>query len=183
MKRAARGIFKQWKFPMNRGILFMLCVIFCRTAAQTDRQGMYFTGKPHLSGALPRFETTRDLLPAPIYDEDPKLVATYWKAWELAFRHFHQPAPGSGFISQFIDAAFNDNIFLWDTAFMTMFCNVAYGVTPGISSLDNFYVKQHETGEICREINRTTGIDFEPWTNRERKPLFSRWASTRVRAR
>ena len=160
---------------MNRRILFLLCAFACRSAAQTDRQGMYFTGGPHMSSPLPRFETARNLLPAPIYDDDPELVPTYWKAWELAFRHFHQPAPGSKFISQFIDAAFNDNIFLWDTAFMTMFCNVAHGVVPGISSLDNFYVKQHETGEICREINRTTGVDFEPWINKERKPLFSRW--------
>jgi hypothetical protein len=136
---------------------------------------MYFTGGLHVSASLPRFDTTRVLLPAPLYDEDPNLVLTYWKAWELAFRHFHQPVPGSKFVSEFIDAAFNANIFLWDTAFMTMFCNVAHGVVPGIHSLDNFYVKQHETGEICREINRTTGLDFEQWCNRERKPLFSRW--------
>jgi hypothetical protein len=168
---------------MNRRILFLLCVLSCMTAAQTDRQGIYCTRGQHATSSFPRFKSARDLLPTPFVDEDPRLVLAYWKAWELAFRHFHQPAPGSNFVSQFIDAAFNANIFLWDTAFMTMFCNVAYGVTPGISSLDNFYVKQHETGEICREINRTTGIDFEPWTNRERKPLFSRWASTRVRAR
>ncbi len=143
--------------------------------AQTERQGSYFTGGTHLSSSLPVFDSARGMLPAPIYDEDPKLVTTYWKAWELAFRHFHQPAPGSGFISDFIDAAFNANIFLWDTAFMTMFCNVAHGLIPGISSLDNFYIKQHESGEICREINRTTGRDFAEWINRERKPLFSRW--------
>jgi hypothetical protein len=110
----------------------------------------------------------RDVLPGPIYDEDPELIPVYWKAWELAFRHFHQPATGSGFPAQFIDAAFNQNIFLWDTAFMMMFCNVAYGLVPGIRLLGNFYAKQHESGEICREINRTTGIDFTPWQNRER---------------
>lgn len=46
---------------------------------------------------------------------------------------------------------------------------------PGIGSLDNFYAKQHEDGEICREINRTTGIDFKEWVNREGQDLFSRW--------
>ncbi len=65
--------------------------------------------------------------------------------------------PGSGFVSPFIDAAFNQNIFLWDTCFMTMFCNYAHPYVPGICSLDNFYAKQHADGEICREINRTTG--------------------------
>ena len=99
----------------------------------------------------------------------------YWKAWELAFNNFHEPASGSGFVSQFIDAAFNQNIFLWDTCFMTMFCNVAYPLVPGIGSLDNFYAKQHTDGEICREIGRATGVDYAEWVNREDKGLFSRW--------
>ncbi|MCX6133233.1 MAG: trehalase family glycosidase [Ignavibacteriales bacterium] len=103
------------------------------------------------------------------------LVRLYWKAWEIAFRNFHEPAPASGFVSQFIDAAFNDNIFLWDTAFMTMFCNVGYPLVPGIASLDNFYVKQHPTGEICREIQRKSGLDFAYWVNAENSTLFSRW--------
>jgi glycogen debranching enzyme len=78
-------------------------------------------------------------------------------------------------VSQFLDPAFNANIFLWDGAFITMFLNVAHPLVPGISSLDNFYIKQYSTGEICREINRTTGVDFEPWRNLEDLPLFSRW--------
>ena len=35
---------------------------------------------------------------------------------------------------------------------MTMFCNYAPSLIPGIGSLDNLYAKQHEDGEICREI-------------------------------
>ncbi len=58
---------------------------------------------------------------------------------------------------------------------MTMFCNYAHPLVPGISSLDNFYAKQHEDGEICREIVRNTGIDFGEWVNHEDKPLLSRW--------
>jgi hypothetical protein len=124
---------------------------------------------------LPHFASLRSALPSPVFDENPVWVDTYWKAWELAFRNFHDPPPGSGFVAQFIDAAFNSNIFLWDTAFMTMFCNLAHGLIPGISSLDNFYVKQHATGEICREINRMTGIDFDPWINKDHRSLYSAW--------
>lgn len=138
-------------------------------------QGVFFDKKQYVPQPLPAFETTKDKLPSPVYEEDSAYVRCYWKAWELAFRNFHEPAAGSGFVSQFIDAAFNENIFLWDTAFMTMFCNYAHSHVPGIRSLDNFYIKQHEDGEICREINRTTGKDFEPWVNREGEPLFSRW--------
>ncbi len=141
-------------------------------------QGMYFDKRQYEPRPLPVFETTKDKLPVPIFDEDPDYVRCYWKAWELAFRNFHEPARGSGFVSQFIDAAFNENIFLWDTCFMTMFCNYAHPHVPGIGSLDNFYVKQHEDGEICREINRTTGVDFAPWVNKDNEPMFSRWGYT-----
>jgi len=142
------------------------------------QQGLYFSKKPYEPRPLPAFEVTRDKLPSPIFDEDPNYVRCYWKAWELAFRNFHEPARGSGYVSQFIDAAFNQNIFLWDTCFMTMFCNYAHPYVPGIGSLDNFYVKQHADGEICREINRATGADFEPWVNRDNEPMFSRWGYT-----
>ncbi len=125
--------------------------------------------------AIPRFSNFKEQLPSPIFDERPSWVELYGKAWELAFRNFHAPAPGSALVSPFIDAAFNENIFQWDTCFMTMFCDTAFPLVPGISSLDNFYARQHEDGEICREIRRDTGIDFVEWQNREDRALFSRW--------
>ena len=124
--------------------------------------------------SLPRFAEIRGCLPAPILAERPAWVAMYWTAWELAFRNFHLPARGTGFVSPFIDPAFNRNIYLWDTCFMSMFCNLAHPLVPGIASLDNFYVKQHVDGEICREIGRETGIEVQPWVNHEQRPLFSR---------
>lgn len=39
----------------------------------------------------------------------------------------------------------------------------------------NFYAKQHEDGEIFREIERATGLDFVQWGNRDQQGLFSRW--------
>jgi len=145
------------------------------TGAAKEETGMYFAKKAYEAKPLPKFAKLRSHLPSPIYDDNPVLVRLYWKAWGLAFRNLHEPASQSGFVSQFIDAAFNQNIFLWDSCFMTMFCNYAYPLVPGISTLDNFYAKQHEDGEICREIVRTTGTDFGPWVNHEGKPLLSRW--------
>ena len=127
-----------------------------------------------MSDAIPTFHQGRAVLPRPVFDEQPGYVELYWKAWELAFQNFHTPAPGSGFVSNFIDAAFNEYIFLWDTCFLTMFCKYGHPHLPGIGSLDNFYVKQHDDGEICREIHRTTGEDHPLWTNGEHRPLFSR---------
>jgi hypothetical protein len=159
-------------------IFLMMLLLASMNGIIAAEQGIYFAKKQYEPRPLPVFATTRDKLPAPIFDEDPNYVKCYWKAWELAFRNFHEPAPGSGFVSPFIDAAFNQNIFLWDTCFMTMFCNYAHPYVPGICSLDNFYAKQHEDGEICREIDRTTGRDFEPWVNAKDEPLFSRWGYT-----
>ncbi|MBN2132071.1 MAG: hypothetical protein JW741_21400 [Sedimentisphaerales bacterium] len=153
----------------------VLVMVAFMTSGAAAQQGKFFGKKRYVPKPLPAFASTREKLPAPIFEEDPAYVACYWKTWELAFKNFHEPAPGSGYVSQFIDAAFNQNIFLWDTCFLTMFCNYAHPYVPGIGSLDNFYIKQHEDGEICREINRATGKDFEAWVNRDSEPLFSRW--------
>jgi hypothetical protein len=137
--------------------------------------GSYFAKTKYEPAPVPKFETTRDLLPAPIYDENTNWVAMYWKSWELGFGNFHEPAPGSGYVSPFIDAAFNQSIFLWDSCFMSMFCNYAHPLVPGIGSLDNFYCKQFPDGEIPRQIERTTGMASAHWCNSEHRPLFSRW--------
>ena len=163
---------------MKRTSKYFCCLLILfscsKVPAQDSRLGQYFTKISSPPANLPEWASAKSLLPTPVFDEDTLLVETYWKAWELAFKHFNNPAPGSGFISPFIDAAFNDNIFLWDTGFMTMFCNYGYPVVPGIGSLDNFYIKQHPDGEICREIVRKTGEDYKPWVNTEGKSLFSR---------
>lgn len=140
----------------------------------TAKQGKYFYKKSYQSQPIAQYETTRGELPSPIYDENPLWVESYWRAWELGFKNFNEPAPGSGFVTQFVDASFNYAIFLWDMSFITMFCNYAHGLTPGIGGLDNFYVKQHPSGEICREIRRDTGVDC--WLNPdpEKKGFYSK---------
>jgi hypothetical protein len=158
----------------NLTVSALLILAWIESAAAPP-QGVYFSKKAYTPAPLPVFAEARLKLPAPIVDDEPRLVEMYWKAWELAFRNFHQPKPGSGYVSNFIDAAFNQNIFLWDTCFMTMFCNYGHPLVPGIASLDNFYTRQHASGEICREIDRATGVDYREWRNLERAPLFSRW--------
>jgi hypothetical protein len=73
-------------------------------------QGSFFSKRQYVAKLLPAFEATREKLPSPIFGEDPAYVRCYWKAWELAFRNFHEPAKDSGFVSQFIDAAFNQSV-------------------------------------------------------------------------
>ena len=59
---------------------------------------------------LPKFAETKGKLPGSICDENLLYVQMYWKTWELGFRNFYEPKAGSGFVSQFIDVVFNENI-------------------------------------------------------------------------
>jgi hypothetical protein len=151
--------------------------VLVSVSLNAQEQGKYFSKKLYKETPLPVFAELKNQLPGPVFDEDSNFIKHYWKAWELASRNFYAPTPENDFVSQYIDASFNANTFLWDGCFMTMFCNYAYPLVPGICSLDNFYAKQHETGEICREIVRSTGKDYAPWVNIENKPLFSRYGN------
>lgn len=134
-------------------------------------RGMYFNKKKYENSVTKPFHEVKDKLPNPIFSKE--YVDCYWYAVELAYRNTHKPAAGSGFVSGFVDAAFNDDIFMWDTVFITMFCNLLHNYIPGICSLDNFYCKQFQDGEIPREIVRETGKDFSRWLNIYDKPLYS----------
>ncbi len=124
----------------------------------------YFKGITYRKTPVPVFKETKAKLPTPIFDENPDYVRCYWKAWELGFKHFRAPHPKSPFVSNYIDEAFNEGLFLWDTSFMTMFCNYAHPYVPGIQSLDNFYCSQLPDGEIVREISEITGVPRARWS-------------------
>ncbi len=119
-----------------------------------------FHSRTYTLTPLPAFEASRSSLPQPIVADHPEWEKLYWKAWELAFSHLMQPAPESGFVSNFIDPAFNGNTFQWDSCFMLMYAHYAEPTFHAIGTLDNFYAKQHDDGYICREISRQTGKDF-----------------------
>ena len=142
--------------------------------AVADRPNV-FHSRTYTPTPLPTYSTAKPELPQPIVDDHPEWVRLYWKAWELAFEHLKQPDPGSGFVSNFIDPAFNANTFQWDTCFMLQYAHYAEPVFHAIGSLDNFYAKEHDDGYICREIVRSTGKDFmfEGIDNTINPPLFS----------
>ncbi len=152
---------------------FLLCYFTLLIAQQ--QQGVYFPKKGYEKKVVQKFDLLKDKLPNPIYDEDSNYINCYWKAWEIAFDNIYEPSAENGFVSQYIDAAFSDNIFLWDMSFITMFANYGTPYVPAICGLDNFYAKQHVSGEICREISRRDGRDYKLWVNIENQPLFSRF--------
>jgi hypothetical protein len=123
---------------------------------------------------LPTYDPAH--LPALIADDHPTWVAMYDFAWQTAFKNLRQPEAASGFIANFIDAAFNPNAFMWDSCFMMMFGRYGRRIFPFMGTLDNFYAKQHDDGFICREINTYSGAGvFQSLDPRSTGPNLLAW--------
>jgi glycogen debranching enzyme len=136
-----------------------------------------FLTLPREQAPLPEFGAAKRLLPAPYWPGRERTVACYWKAWEIAFRNLRQPAPQSPLIANFIDTAFNDCTFMWDSSFMTMFGRYGSRAFNFQRTLDNFYSRQHADGFICREIAVRDGTDrFERFDPASTGPNIMPWA-------
>jgi hypothetical protein len=114
------------------------------------------------AAATPAFEQARRLLPEPFWAGHAAAIDAYFRAWKLAFANLRRPDAASGFVARFIDPAFNDCVFMWDSCFMTLFGRYGARAFPFARTLDNFYAKQHPDGFICREIGRALGDDRFP---------------------
>ncbi len=73
--------------------------------------GKYYPKKTYSGGEIPTFKESKGKLPRPIFDDKPAYIDFYYKAWEIGFDHFKKPQKSSPFVSNFIDEAFNENIF------------------------------------------------------------------------
>lgn len=126
------------------------------------------------------FSEARERLPVPVIFDHPEWVEMYWRAWEMAWSNLRRPKPSSGLIANFIDTAFNENTFMWDSAFMVQFGLYGRRAFGFMGTLDNFYAKQHNDGYICREINTEMGYDFfHPFDPNGTGPNILAWAEWR----
>lgn len=135
----------------------------------------YRIAKPHYQQPK-SFEEAKHILPAPFWDKHPKEIEMYWKAWQIAVGNIRQVEDGSGFVSPYLDVAYNGNIFMWDSSFMMMFARYGYRFFPFQNSLDNFYAKQHPDGFICREIKADGADCFERYDPTSTGPNLLPWA-------
>ncbi|WP_273844050.1 MGH1-like glycoside hydrolase domain-containing protein [Rubrobacter calidifluminis] len=123
------------------------------------------------------FEEARSALPEPVWEGSEDVLACYRRAWELAFSNLRTPEPASGFVSSFVDTAFNECLFMWDSAFIVLFCRYGRRAFGFQRTLDNLYAKQHPDGFICREIDTHTGEDrFERFDPASTGPNVLPWA-------
>jgi len=61
---------------------------------------------------LPTYAEAKDRLPKPIWPGHEDALACYDKTWEIAFRNLRKPNAAGGFVSNFIDTAFNGYLFM-----------------------------------------------------------------------
>src|SRR5918995_508915 len=78
----------------------------------------------------PSFEDAWDSLPQPFWGGHEGAIDCYRRAWELAFSNLRRPEPESGFVASYIDTAFNDCLFMWDSAFILLFGRTAAVPSP-----------------------------------------------------
>ena len=97
------------------------------------------------------FAEVKNILPNSIWEGHEKEIEMYWRAWEIAVSNIRRPQDGSGFVSRYLDTAYNGNIFMWDSSFLLMFARYGTYFFPFQQTLDNFYAKQHPDGFICRQ--------------------------------
>ena len=71
-----------------------------------------FIGSDVEEEEIPAFDTIRSELPQPIWNDHIDYINCYWKAWEIAFSNIRKPQMDTGFVTNYIDAAFNNCIFI-----------------------------------------------------------------------
>ncbi len=124
---------------------------------------LFYADNPHVEknvfitktpdkGELPLYSDIKEELPKPVFEGHEDIINCYYKAWEIAFGNLRKANPKAGFVSDFIDTAFNGYLFMWDSAFIVMFGKYAEKIFNFQKTLDNFYSHQHRDGFICREI-------------------------------
>ena len=136
-----------------------------------------FIGRQIEKKPLPVYEDVRDRLPLPAWEGHDDAVECYKTAWEIAFRNLRKADAYSGFVSNFIDTAFDGNLFMWDSTFITMFGRYGSRVFDFQRTLDNFYARQHRDGFICRTLyEKVYGEPYSRFTPSGTGPEIMEWS-------
>jgi hypothetical protein len=165
-------------------LVFALCAfsVSSQNYYNTDIQNRFvlenaFTGKIPDTTSPPKLDAVRNRLPQPEWKARPDVIDAYWKAWTIAFNNLYAPTAENGFVTPYVDAAFNRNIFMWDNSFMAMFGRYGRRAFLFQGTLDNFYAKQHRDGFISREISEINGFEkFQKYDVSSTGPNLLPWA-------
>ena len=101
---------------------------------------------------LPDAQLWRTAVPRAIWDGHPNEVAAFSNSWEMVGAKLHKPVASTNFKRNFVYTPFGKSVFVWGSAFITMFGQYASNVFPFIEQLDNFYAAQTPDGFIPRQL-------------------------------
>jgi hypothetical protein len=138
--------------------------VYCNEPLASENS---FRTAPPDRSAPPTLAEVRHLLPQPFIDapvSTPRAlaeagIAAYDKVWEIAFKNLNRARGHNDFAGPFLDSAFNDCLFMWDSVFGLLFARYARRGFDFQRTLDTFYRKQHADGFISREIHESNGHD------------------------
>ncbi len=156
------GILKRWAGGILGGILFVSAV---------------FTGIPIQALAAPEivagnYEIDMERIPKVHFAKHKNWETLYETAWESHKSNIRAVSKGLNpelttdeKQSYYVDEAFDDRIFQWDTLFMMLFDKYGLHEFPTLNSMDNFYYHQYDTedesdGYISRMIYESDGRDY-----------------------
>lgn len=106
---------------------------------------------------VPPFESFKKMLPAPTLDARPELVNLYWQSWRMAFKNLSFGTKENNFVPAYMEEGYNEQIYQWDSIFMSMYGRYGGKNFPAMQTLDNFYAKQDPDGYIARIYSKTDG--------------------------
>ncbi len=150
-----------------------------RTFYQT--LGLAAIATPTLVGCKNESVPPKSEKTAPGFEVTPELSERmYTKALEITKAKVRGGDSEPFFKKPFVDAAFSDNIFLWDTCFIVCFAKYHLDELPVYQALDNFYDRMEDDGYICREYR----INGRPLWSKEHpvsiNPPLLAWAETEI---
>jgi glycogen debranching enzyme len=115
--------------------------------------------------------------PRPYLPNHREFERLYWYAWGIGKQQIRHGTPENGFAATYADAAFNGNLFQWDTCLIAFFARYSPASMPIAAALDSLYAKQEPNGAICREYRHENGAALWPHGSGDyiNPPLFA-WA-------
>lgn len=119
------------------------------------REFLYNTGVAALGYAMLHSCSGAKHMAGDGYDVPKQLQdEMYAKAMEIARKKIRGGPNDPVYKKPFVDAAFSDNIFYWDTCFIACYAKYHQDELPIANALDNFYGRMEPDGFISREYTK-----------------------------
>ena len=104
------------------------------------------------NAALPLASQWAENVPRAIWEGHEDAVSAFSNAWLMVGGKIKRPESGTNFKKNYVYTPFGKSVFIWGSAFITMFGQYASNIFPFIEQLDNFYAAQTPDGFIPRQL-------------------------------